>query len=101
MLRVTSKDGTSIAYDREGTGTPVVLVGGAIDDGSENAPLVPELAKRFTMVNYARRGRGESGDTLPYAVEREIEDLAAVIDAAGAGAAGRVHLFGASSGGAL
>ena len=97
MLRVTSKDGTSIAYDREGTGTPVVLVGGAIDDGSENAPLVPELAKRFTVVNYARRGRGESGDTLPYAVEREIEDLEALIGEVG----GSAHVFGASSGGAL
>jgi alpha-beta hydrolase superfamily lysophospholipase len=72
-------------------------VGGAIDDGSENAPLVPELWDNFTVFNYARRGRGESGDTLPYAVEREIEDLEALIIEAG----GSSHVFGASSGGAL
>jgi pimeloyl-ACP methyl ester carboxylesterase len=65
MSAVTSKDGTSIAYERRGTGPAVILVGGGIDDGSENAPLVPELAQRFTVINYARRGRGESGDTLP------------------------------------
>jgi len=53
-------------------------VGGAIDDGTENAPLVPELAGSFTIYNYARRGRGESGDTPPYAVERAIEDLEAL-----------------------
>jgi pimeloyl-ACP methyl ester carboxylesterase len=63
MNDVTSKDGTSIAYEREGRGPAVVLVGGAMDDGSENAPLVPELAAGFTVFNYARRGRGESGNT--------------------------------------
>jgi pimeloyl-ACP methyl ester carboxylesterase len=68
-----------------------------VDDGSENAPLVPELAARFTVINYARRGRGSSGDTLPYAVEREIEDLAALITESG----GSAHLYGVSSGGAL
>jgi pimeloyl-ACP methyl ester carboxylesterase len=94
---VTSKDGTSIAYEREGRGPALVLVGGAIDDGSENAPLAPALAESFTVYNYARRGRGESGDTLPYAVEREIEDLEALIAETG----GSAHVFGASSGGAL
>jgi pimeloyl-ACP methyl ester carboxylesterase len=97
MNRVTSKDGTSIAYDRQGDGPAVILVGGAIDDGSENAPLATELATRFTVYNYARRGRGDSGDTLPYAVEREIEDLEALIAEAG----GSAHLYGVSSGGAL
>ncbi|MFC6019288.1 alpha/beta fold hydrolase [Plantactinospora solaniradicis] len=97
MDRVISKDGTSIAYERSGSGPRVILIGGNLDDGSENAPLVPALAERFTVLNYARRGRGESGDTLPYAVAREIEDIVALIDAAGA----PVHLFGASSGGAL
>ena len=97
MHRLTSRDGTSIAYTRQGTGPPVVLVGGGLDDGSENAPLAPELADHFTVFNYARRGRGDSGDTLPYALQREIEDLEAVIDAAG----GHAHAFGASSGGAL
>jgi alpha/beta hydrolase family protein len=97
MSAVTSKDGTSIVYERMGSGPAVILVGGGIDDGSENAPLVPELAERFTVLNYARRGRGESGDTLPYAVEREIEDIDALIAATG----GSAHLYGVSSGGAL
>src|SRR5690349_8598279 len=96
-FRVTSNDGTTIAYDRKGSGPAVVLVGGAQDDGAENAPLVPALAEHFTVYNYARRGRGASGFTEPYAVEREIEDLDALIAEAG----GSAHLFGASSGGAL
>jgi hypothetical protein len=94
---VTSKDGTSIAYDRQGSGPAVILVGGGLDDGAENAPLATELAEAFTAYNYARRGRGDSGDTLPYAVERELEDLEALLAEAG----GPAHLFGASSGGAL
>ena len=97
MERVTSKDGTTIAFERVGAGPAVVLVGGAIDDGSENAPLGPSLGDYFTVYNYARRGRGESGDTLPHAVEREIEDLDAIIAEAG----GTAHVFGASSGGGL
>jgi len=97
MDRVTSKDGTSIAYDRQGRGPAVILVGGGLDDGAENAPLVPRLAAWCTVYNYARRGRAGSGDTPPYAVEREIEDLAALIAEAG----GKAHLYGASSGGAL
>ena len=96
-FRVTSNDGTTIAYDRKGSGPAVVLVGGGLDDGAENAPLVPALAEHFTVYNYARRGRGASGFTEPYAVEREIEDLDALIAEAG----GSAHLFGASSGGAL
>jgi hypothetical protein len=79
MSRVTSRDGTSIACDRQGSGPAVILVGGGLDDGAENAPLVPELAAQFTVLNYARRGRGDSGDTPPYAVEREIEDIEALI----------------------
>jgi pimeloyl-ACP methyl ester carboxylesterase len=97
MSRVTSKDGTSIGYERRGTGPAAILVGGGLDDGSENVPLVPELAQHFTVYNYARRGRGASGDTPPYALEREIEDIDALIAEAG----GSAHLFGASSGGAL
>jgi pimeloyl-ACP methyl ester carboxylesterase len=95
MNRVTSKDGTSIAYDRQGGGPAVILVGGGLDDGSENAPLASELAEHFTVYNYARRGRGDSGDILPYAVEREIEDIEALIAAAG----GSAHVYGVSSGG--
>ncbi len=97
MNRVASKDGTSIAYDRQGSGPAVILVGGAFVDRSENAPLAAELAGGFTVYNYDRRGRGQSGDTLPYAVEREIEDLAALIEAQG----GSASLWGWSSGGAL
>ena len=97
MDNVSSKDGTSIAFDRLGEGAPVILVsGGSVDRGS-NAPLAEVLAGQFTVFNYDRRGRGPSGDTQPYAVQREIEDIDAVIGAAG-GAAG---LYGSSSGAAL
>jgi hypothetical protein len=92
-----SKDGTSVAYERMGSGPAVILVTGALDDGAENAPLAAELTEAFTVLNYARRGRGASGDTRPYAVDREIEDLDALIAAAG----GSAHVYGASSGGAL
>jgi pimeloyl-ACP methyl ester carboxylesterase len=94
---VTSKDGTSIAYERIGSGPAVILVGGAAVDRSENAPLATELAEHFTAYNYDRRGRGDSRDTLPYAVEREIEDIEALVAEAG----GSAHLYGISSGGAL
>jgi pimeloyl-ACP methyl ester carboxylesterase len=97
MNRVTSKDGTSIAYERQGSGAAVILVGGGLVDRSENAPLGAVLAGRFTMYNYDRRGRGESGDTPPYSLEREIEDIEAVLAEAG----GSAHLYGVSSGGAL
>lgn len=97
MGHVTSKDGTSIAYERAGRGPAIVLVGGGLDDGSENAPLASALAERFTVYNYARRGRGGSGDTPPYAVSREIEDLDALIAEAG----GMAHVYGVSTGGAL
>lgn len=97
MEYVRSRDGTRIAYEATGSGPPVILVGGALDDGAENAPLAPRLADRFTVYNYARRGRGASGDTPPYTMERELEDLSALLALAGAPA----HLFGASSGGAL
>jgi len=95
--RVRSKDGTSIAYSRSGSGPAVILVTGSLDDGTENEPLAEALSDHFTVINYARRGRGESGDTLRYAIEREIEDIEALIEAAG----GTAHLYGVSSGGAL
>jgi pimeloyl-ACP methyl ester carboxylesterase len=104
MSHVTSSDGTTIAYDRAGSGPAVVLVGGGLVDPAtgragrwENAPLAAELARRFTVHNYDRRGRGESGDTPPYAVQREIEDIDALIAEAG----GSALLYGVSSGGAL
>jgi pimeloyl-ACP methyl ester carboxylesterase len=97
LQTVTSADGTTIAYDRLGSGPAVVLVcGGSVDRGA-NAGLAAVLATDFTVYNYDRRGRGDSGDTLPYAVEREIEDIEAVIDAAG----GSAFLYGTSSGAAL
>jgi pimeloyl-ACP methyl ester carboxylesterase len=94
---VRSKDGTTIAYSRQGSGPPVILVTGALDDGSENGSLATELASDFTAYNYNRRGRGDSGDHQPYALAREIEDLEALINVAG----GSAHLYGVSSGGAL
>lgn len=71
--------------------------GGGLDDGSENATLIPTLADSFAVASYARRGREDSGDTPPSSLEREIVDLAAVVDELG----GHAHAFGASSGGAL
>lgn len=97
MDHVTSKDGTRIAYSRQGSGPAVILITGGLDDGAENATLAEELASRYTTYNYARRGRADSGDTLPYALEREIEDIEALIAEAG----GSAHLYGVSSGGAL
>jgi alpha/beta hydrolase family protein len=97
VSRVTSKDGTSIAYERTGSGPAVILVGGGAVDRSENAPLAPELGGHFSVYNYDRRGRGDSGDTLPYALQREIEDIDALVAEAG----GSGHLYGISSGGAL
>ena len=78
-------------------GPCVILVSGGLDDGSENEPLARELAAGFSVYNYARRGRGASGDTLPYAVQREVEDIEALLAMAG----GKAHLYGVSSGGAL
>ena len=94
---VASKDGTSIAFERTGEGPVVILVAGALSDRSMNAPLATRLAGRFTVINYDRRGRGASGDTQPYAVEREVEDLEALIEKAG----GTACLYGISSGAVL
>ena len=95
MDTVRSRDGTPIAYERRGSGPALILVGGGLDDGSENAPLAAELADAFTTYNYARRGRGASGDAPQYSVAHELEDLAALVAAAG----GSAHVYGASSGG--
>jgi hypothetical protein len=96
---VISADGTPIAYERRGDGPAVVLVGGALGDRREPtaAGLTIALAPCFTVFNYDRRGKGDSGDTRPYTVQREIEDLDAVIAKAG----GQAFAFGGSSGGAL
>ncbi|WP_217162372.1 alpha/beta fold hydrolase [Streptomyces sp. AC512_CC834] len=95
--KTLSRDGTSIAYERTGRGPAVVLVSGAMSTGATIAPLAAELSDRLDVTVYDRRGRGESGDTAPYAVEREIEDLAALIETVG----GEASLYGMSSGGAL
>ncbi|GAA0947493.1 alpha/beta hydrolase [Nonomuraea longicatena] len=92
-----SADGTVIAYEHTGSGPAVVLVGGAFNDRSTTTALADALAPAFTAYRYDRRGRGDSGDTGPFSPEREIEDLAAVIAAAG----GRAHVFGHSSGAVL
>ena len=97
MDTVTSRDGTTIAYDRLGDGPPVVLVCGGSTDRMANAGLAAELAGGHTVYNFDRRGRGDSGDTQPYAIEREVEDIAAVIGVAG----GPANLYGTSSGAGL
>ncbi|HUG88451.1 MAG TPA: alpha/beta hydrolase [Actinomycetota bacterium] len=97
METVRSNDGTRIAFDRLGEGPPLVLVCGGSVDRTSNAELARLLASSFTVFNYDRRGRGDSGDTKPYAVDREIEDIAAVFEAAG----GEASLWGSSSGAAL
>ena len=100
MRTVTSKDGTTIAYDQVGQGPALVLVDGALEQRAMHsaAPqLVERLAQHFAVLDYDRRGRGDSSDTLPYAVRREIEDIEALIDAVG----GSAFLFGNSSGAAL
>jgi pimeloyl-ACP methyl ester carboxylesterase len=99
MNTVISRDGTKIAYDRLGKGPALILVDGAMC--TRNSGAKPELARllatRFTVYSYDRRGRGDSGDTLPYAAVREIEDIGALVDDAGVTAG----LFGHSSGACL
>jgi pimeloyl-ACP methyl ester carboxylesterase len=100
MNTVISQDGTTIAFDRSGQGPAVILVGGAFQYRAidpRTAQLAALLAEHFTVFHYDRRGRGESSDTQPYAVEREIEDLEALIHEAG----GSACVFGMSSGGVL
>jgi pimeloyl-ACP methyl ester carboxylesterase len=99
MNTLSSHDGTTIAYDEQGEGPAVILIDGALTvhssgSGSELAKL---LAPHFSVYGFDRRGRGESGDTLPYAVDREIDDIEALIDRAG----GSPFLYGHSSGGPL
>jgi len=97
--KVLSADGTAIGYDEVGRGEPVILVGGLFSYRAwpQTRELTGLVSRSFTVVNYDRRGRGESGDTQPYAVEREIEDLDALIEAVG----GSACLCGWSSGGVL
>ena len=99
MPSVVSKDGTRIAFDREGQGPPLILVDGAMcyRDSGPARPLAKLLTQRFTVYTYDRRGRGESTDTAPYAIEREVEDIEALIREA----SGSAFVYGISSGAAL
>ncbi|MCX5065992.1 alpha/beta hydrolase [Micromonospora lupini] len=97
MSRTISADGTSIAFDRVGQGPALIIVGGGPTDRSANNQLVELLAPNFTVFNYDRRGHGGSGDTRPYAVSREYEDLEALIHEAGQA----VHMYGTSGGGMI
>ncbi len=100
MQKANSKDGTVIAFDRSGRGPALILVGGAFQYRAidpKTVQLAELLAEHFSVFHYDRRGRGDSGDTRPYAVEREVEDLEALIKVAG----GSASVFGKSSGAVL
>lgn len=97
MEKTKSRDGTLIAFEKRGSGAPLILVGGALSDRASAASLASILESGFSVFSYDRRGRGDSGDTEPYSIEREVEDLAALIQVAG----GSAFVFGHSSGAAL
>lgn len=99
MATVKSQDGTTIAFDRLGSGPAVILVGGALNQRTDpnNTVLAELLAEDFTVYNFDRRGRGDSADTPPYSVRKEIEDIAALLAEAG----GSAGIYGISSGGVL
>ena len=97
METVRSRDGTTIAFDRTGRGPSLIIVNGALSDRGAVPDLASRLADELTVIAYDRRGRGDSTDMPPYAVEREIDDLAALVDVAG----GSAFVFGHSSGAVL
>src|SRR5690349_18275615 len=99
MPTVTSADGTTITYETTGAGPALILIDGAMcyRDNGPNRALAAALADTFTVYVYDRRGRGESGNTLPWSEDREIDDLAAVLTAAG----GHAAVLGTSSGAVL
>jgi pimeloyl-ACP methyl ester carboxylesterase len=94
---VTSADGTRIAFEQLGDGPPLIVVGGATCDRARMRGVSEAFARDRSVINYDRRGRGDSGDTQPYAVEREVEDIAALVEEAG----GTASLYGHSSGAGL
>jgi pimeloyl-ACP methyl ester carboxylesterase len=95
MEHVISADGTPIAYERSGTGPPLVLVHGTSSAGARWAPNLPAFEERFTVFTVDRRGRGASGDAVDYAIEREFEDVAAIVDVVGEPVSLLGHSFGA------
>lgn len=97
MKKIHSKDGTVIAYEVLGSGPALIVIGGALADHTFYNPLANELAKKYTVYSFDRRGRGHSPDTLPYAVEREVEDVLSLISVAGE----PVIIYGHSAGAAL
>lgn len=99
MKTVRSNDGTSIAYETTGSGPVLIIITGALNTHDFGVPgdMVPFLQEHFTVLTYDRRGRGQSGDTAPYTVYKELEDLQALIDANG----GNAYLYGHSAGAAL
>jgi len=97
MDKINSADGTRIAYEVAGDGYPIIFVAGAFNDHHRLAPLAAALADSFTVVGYDRRARGDSGDVRPYRIDREVDDLAVLIDRVGGSAA----VFGYSSGAVL
>jgi pimeloyl-ACP methyl ester carboxylesterase len=97
MPKVTSKDGTIIAYDKKGQGPGLILVLGALNKKGSGKKLTELLVGDFTVISYDRRGRGDSTDTQPYSVEKEIDDIHALIDELG----GTAYLYGHSSGAVL
>lgn len=94
---VISADGTRIAFDRLGDGPPLIVIGGILCDRETTRSLAETLSEHFTVFNYDRRGRGDSGNNSPYSVQREIEDLGALISHVGSGSA----VYGHSSGAGL
>ena len=94
MPKVISKDGTTIAYDKKGEGPALILVLGALNRRSQGKKLTEQLSDKFTVISYDRRGRGDSTDTLPYSTDKEVQDIEALINAAG----GSAFLYGHSSG---
>ena len=97
MEKTSSRDGTLIAFERRGSGAPLILVGGALSDRASAAPLASLLEPDFTVFAFDRRGRGDSGDAESYSIEREVEDISAPIGIAGESA----FVFGHSSGAVL
>ncbi|MFD0851887.1 alpha/beta fold hydrolase, partial [Actinomadura adrarensis] len=94
---VISADGTRIAFDRLGAGPPLIVIGGILCDRETTRPLAEHLSEHFTVINFDRRGRGDSGNTAPYSVQREIEDIAALISHVGH----KASVYGHSSGAGL